>query len=119
MVHYSLTFHFFFPKLKNIGQLIWDNNNVYAPGPGGEPLNDWVIMKLSSPLILNVDVQPACLPVNNWAPENDNNLKQKCFTSGWGTTSSGLMFYRIKLILSIMTLMIYYRWINFKYSQIC
>ena len=46
-----------------------------------------VIMKLSSPLILNNDVQPACLPADNWAPENDNNLKQKCFTSGWGGVS--------------------------------
>ena len=76
-------------KLRNIAELIWDSNHVYTHGFNGEPVNDWIILKLSSPLTINSDVQPACLPESNWAPENDSYLKHRCFTSGYGDTSSG------------------------------
>ena len=50
--------------------------------------NDFVILKLASPLELNADVQPACLP-----PSADyldiNSSEDRCSTSGWGTLSEG------------------------------
>ena len=50
--------------------------------------NDFVILKLGSPLILNQDVKPACLPSSK-----DflglNSTEERCFTSGWGTLESG------------------------------
>ena len=49
--------------------------------------NDWLIVKLDSPLELNDDVQPACLPSADYLPAN--TTEAKCFTSGWGTLSSG------------------------------
>ena len=47
--------------------------------------NDWIILKLDIPLELNDDVQPACLPLSNWAPETD--LDNNCVASGWGLLS--------------------------------
>ena len=44
--------------------------------------NDWIILKLDSPLEFNNDVRPACLPSPNWVPETD--LDNHCFASGWG-----------------------------------
>ena len=44
-------------------------------------------MKLDQPLKLNANVQPACLPEANFLPKTAT--KNKCYTSGWGTTSSG------------------------------
>ena len=49
--------------------------------------NDWLIVKLDSPLELNDDVQPACLPSADYLPAN--TTEARCFTSGWGTLSSG------------------------------
>ena len=46
--------------------------------------NDYVILKLSSALTFDNDVQPACLPDASFSP-----VKQVCYTSGWGTLSSG------------------------------
>ena len=54
------------------------------PYNGGTLNNDYVILKLSSPLTFNDDVKPACLPDASFAPEG-----QTCVTSGWGTLSSG------------------------------
>ena len=47
--------------------------------------NDWIILKLDIPLEFNDDVQPACLPLSNWAPETD--LDNNCVASGWGLLS--------------------------------
>merc|ERR1712001_433093 len=49
--------------------------------------NDWVIVKLDSPLELNDDIQPACLPSADYLPATATEVR--CFTSGWGTLSSG------------------------------
>ena len=50
--------------------------------------NDFIILKLGSPLIFNKDVRPACLPSSK-----DflglNSKEDRCFTSGWGTLESG------------------------------
>ena len=51
--------------------------------------NDWVIVKLDSPLELNEDVLPACLPDSiDYLPTTETEAR--CFTSGWGTLSSGM-----------------------------
>ena len=46
--------------------------------------NDIIILKLKSPLKFSSKVQPACLPSADWAPENDEKMKERCFVSGWG-----------------------------------
>ena len=49
--------------------------------------NDWIILKLSSPLELNDNVFPACLPSADYL--NTSSTEEACFTSGWGTLESG------------------------------
>jgi len=44
-------------------------------------------LKLDSPLELNDDVQPACLPSADYLSATETEAR--CFTSGWGTLSSG------------------------------
>jgi len=41
---------------------------------------------LKTALTFNSDVQPACLPAANFAPDTAG---QKCYVSGWGTLNSG------------------------------
>ena len=50
--------------------------------------NDFIILKLGSPLIFNEDIQPACLPLSKDYLGLDST-KDRCFTSGWGTLESG------------------------------
>ena len=50
--------------------------------------NDFVILKLGSPLILNQDVKPACLPASKSYLGIDVT-EDKCFTSGWGNLEYG------------------------------
>ena len=57
------------------------------PYNSGTINNDWVIVKLDSPLELNDDVQPACLPSADYLSTTETEAR--CFTSGWGTLSSG------------------------------
>ena len=66
-------------------QNIWNHDLVYGQGSGHN--NDWIMLKLDSPLQFNDAVQPTCLPPPNWAPDNDPN--NRCFVSGWGTLSYG------------------------------
>jgi hypothetical protein len=50
--------------------------------------NDFIILKLGSPLVLDKHVQPACLPSSkNYL--GSNSTEERCFTSGWGTLQSG------------------------------
>merc|ERR1711962_890049 len=66
-------------QVRNISELIWNTN------PGFEfniTDNDLIILKLSSPLELNEDVQPACLPETSNFLQGDAT-ESKCFTSGW------------------------------------
>ena len=51
--------------------------------------NDFVILKLGIPLEFDTNVQPACLPNSDHFSWNLNESYPECFTSGWGTTSSG------------------------------
>ena len=50
--------------------------------------NDYVILKLDSPLVLDNTVQPACLPSASYLPPT--TTQKRCFTGGWGTLSSGM-----------------------------
>ena len=50
--------------------------------------NDFIILKLGSPLIFNEDIQPACLPLSKDYLSLDST-EDRCFTSGWGTLESG------------------------------
>ena len=50
--------------------------------------NDWIIAKLESPLEMNSDVQAACLPSSS-EYLSLSSTEDRCFTSGWGTLSSG------------------------------
>ena len=52
--------------------------------------NDFVILKLGSPLVFSNDVKPACLPSANYL--GTSSTEERCFTSGWGTLSSGELF---------------------------
>ena len=54
--------------------------------------NDWLIVKLGSPLEMNSDVQAACLPSSS-EYLSTSSTEDRCFTSGWGTLSSGLQYY--------------------------
>ena len=49
--------------------------------------NDYIILKLGSPLQFNENVQPACLPSSSSFLGLDST-KTSCFTSGWGKLSS-------------------------------
>ena len=51
--------------------------------------NDYIILKLDSPLDFNDDVQPACLPPSKSYLGLDSTEEQ-CFTSGWGALYYGL-----------------------------
>ena len=67
------------------------NNNQYNPNTFE---NDFAILKLDSPLELNDDVKPACLPTSSDYLDV-SSTEEECFTSGWGTLSSGIFFTQI------------------------
>ena len=50
--------------------------------------NDFIILKLGSPLIFNKEIQPACLPSSKDYLGSDST-EDMCFTSGWGTLEFG------------------------------
>ena len=52
--------------------------------------NDFVILKLGSPLQFDDNVQPACLPSSPKYLDFETT-KEKCFTSGWGKLQSSKM----------------------------
>merc|ERR1711934_403825 len=89
-------------QIRNIAQVVW-NTNAGQTYNSGTLDNDFVILKLESPLELNADVQPACLP-SSAAYLDTSSTEERCFTSGWGTLSSGgstpegLKFVRVPAI---------------------
>ena len=71
--------------MRGISQVI---NNNDLPYNGNTLNNDWVILKLDSNLSLGGDVQAACLPSDsNYLGLSET--EEQCWTSGWGTLSSG------------------------------
>merc|ERR1719361_470235 len=71
-------------QVRGISQVI---SNADLPYDSSTTNNDWLIAKLDSPLTLGGDVQAACLPSADYLPAN--STEDRCFTSGWGTLSSG------------------------------
>merc|ERR1719264_327012 len=70
---------------RGISQVI---SNTDFPYNSQTTNNDWVIAKLDSPLTLGGNVQAACLPSSaSYLPTT--STEARCFTSGWGTLSSG------------------------------
>ena len=62
--------------------MIWNTNEGFEFN-GTMYDNDFVIVKLGSPLQLDDNVQPACLPSSpNYL--DFNATEERCFTSGWG-----------------------------------
>ena len=82
----SLLFHY---QVRDISQIIKNNNPGFQYNAGTYD-NDFVILKLGSPLIFSNDVKPACLPSANYL--GTSSTEERCFTSGWGTLSSGELF---------------------------
>ena len=74
----------FHAQVRSVSQVI---SNTQYPYNSQTLNNDWVILKLSSPLELNNDVQPACLPSSDYLPVTAT--EEQCYTSGWGTLQSG------------------------------
>ena len=78
---------FLFPKIKKIKKFVWNRELEYD---STNTNNDWVILKLSTSLIFNDDVKPACLPNETWTPDVDGN--ENCYVSGWGVNEEGTVF---------------------------
>ena len=81
----------FFSQIKDIAQIIW---NVAEGMKFIQSTfeNDFVILKLGSPLQLNINVQPACLPTSKNFLSLDST-EDMCFTSGWGRLQYGKLFF--------------------------
>ena len=80
-----------FFQTRNIAQVIYNTNSGFQYNPGTLE-NDFVILKLDSPLTLNDDVKPACLPSSS-AYLGVSSTEERCFTSGWGTLSFGIFIH--------------------------
>ena len=74
-------------KVKNVAQIIWNYNSGFVYNQYTLE-NDFVILKLGSPLEFNQDVQPACLPPST-SYLDINSSEERCFTSGWGSLQEG------------------------------
>ena len=86
-----------FFQTRNIAQVIYNTNAGFQYNPGTLE-NDFVILKLDSPLTINDDVKPACLPSSSTYLDV-SSTEERCFTSGWGTLSSGFFHaYSVMLI---------------------
>merc|ERR1712051_6131 len=74
-------------QVVNIDQIIWNTNSGFEYNPQTLD-NDFVVLKLASALTLNDDVKPACLP-SSATYLDVSSSEEQCFTSGWGSLSSG------------------------------
>ena len=72
----------FLSQVKDIASMIW-NNEIGFVHEQDKHDNDYIILKLGSPLQFNENVQPACLPSSSSFLGLDST-KTSCFTSGWG-----------------------------------
>ena len=72
----------------NGASLIWNNNPGFEFNSDTED-NDFIILKLNTPIDLNKpDVQAACLPPSSNYLQG-SSTEDKCYTSGWGALSWG------------------------------
>ena len=77
--------------MKDIGDIIW-NQNVGFEFDSTTFDNDFVILKLGSPLQFDNETQPACLPSSPGYLSMDST-EDRCFTSGWGKNQFGRHLY--------------------------
>jgi len=99
---------------------IWNNNMPYTENTYN---NDFVILKLQSPLIFNQNVGPTCLPsTSTYAPEN---LGKSCFVSGWGQLQhegafpDNLQWVEVPLVTNAQCFQNYNGYIGITSSMIC
>ena len=69
-------------QVKDIASIIWNNDIGFVYEKHTHD-NDYIILKLGSPLQFNEKVQAACLPSSSSYLGLDST-KTMCFTSGWG-----------------------------------
>ena len=83
----------FSSQIKEIAQIVWnvDEGMKFIQSTFE---NDFVILKLGSPLQFNIDVQPACLPTSKNFLSLDST-EDMCFTSGWGRLQHGKQFFQL------------------------
>jgi len=88
-------------QLVKVEKFIWNNEPGFVYDDS-RINNDYVILKLKSPLKFNNDVKPACLPSADYLDKN--SVEERCFVSGWGTlkengpTSKDLKYVRVPSI---------------------
>ena len=71
-----------FSQVKDIASIIWNKDIGFVYEKHTKD-NDYIILKLGSPLQFNEDVQPACLPSSS-SFLGLESTKTSCVTSGWG-----------------------------------
>ena len=75
-------------KVRDVSEVRVNNALPYIERSDSSSENDWIILKLDSPLHLGENVQPACLPPStSYLPLS--STKQQCWTSGWGLQVEG------------------------------
>ena len=74
-------------QVKDIAGIVFNNETGFVYEKHNFD-NDYIILKLGSPLQFNENVQPACLPSSPSFLSLDST-KTLCFTSGWGKLDVG------------------------------
>ena len=69
-------------QVKDIAGIVFNNETGFVYEKHNFD-NDYIILKLGSPLQFNENVQPACLPSSSSYLGLDST-ETSCFTSGWG-----------------------------------
>ena len=72
----------FLSQVKDIASIILNNDIGFVYEKHTHD-NDYIILKLGSPLQFNENVQPACLPSSS-SFLGLESIKTSCVTSGWG-----------------------------------
>ena len=87
----------FLSQVKDIASIIWNNDIGFVYEEHTHD-NDYIILKLGSPLQFNENVQPACLPSSS-SFLGLNSTKATCFTSGWGKLDFSKLYLNKLLVL--------------------
>ena len=85
----------FFKQVRTVVQNVWNQDLEFNAETRN---NDWIILKLDTPLDFNDEVQPVCLPSPNWAPNTDSF--NHCFVSGWGNSSNTLQWIDVSFLIN-------------------
>ena len=86
-------------QVKDITGIIWNNDTGFKYDKKSYD-NDYIILKLGSPLQFNENVRPACLPSSSSFLGLDST-KTSCFTSGWGKLNFSKLYLTASSINSI------------------